>query len=423
MDGSVTIAAAQPGGPSSRRPGRDWALVVLLLLLVGALRTAVIANTAAVARDGIVFIDYALQFERKPWPEVLRGNHQHPGYPLSVWAVSLPVRLWSGRTDCDTMQVSAQLASALAGVLLVIPMFLLGRELFDRRVGFWSALLFQCLPVSGRVLSDGLSEGLFLLLAATALLLAMRAVRSGSAAGFLECGLCSGLAYLTRPEGALVPVATLLLLLLMQLLPSWRRSWRRTLANGSCVGLASLAVASPYLVVTHHLTNKPTGEKIIRPVPFPGEHARAAESPQASHPAGSLIPSAASFTRRPLAVWLNKELPLAKRLTRGLRAVVSEVVKGFNYIVWLPALLGLWWSRDRFRVHPGAWLLDPLCRSRPGAVPPGGGCQLCVGAPRPVAGAVRHLPRGGGINGAARADCGPAASPPAGGAASGPARR
>src|SRR5262249_22233000 len=94
MDGSVAKAVAQPGGASGPRPGRDWALIVLLLLLVGALRTVVIANTAAVARDGIVFIDYALQFERKPWPEVLRGNHQHPGYPLSVWAVSLPVRQW-----------------------------------------------------------------------------------------------------------------------------------------------------------------------------------------------------------------------------------------------------------------------------------------------------------------------------------------
>src|SRR5438067_1669545 len=64
-----------------------------------------------------------------------------------------------------------------------------------RRVGFWSALLFQCLPASARILSDGLSEGVFLLLTAVALLLAVHALRSGSVACFTLCGICGGLAY------------------------------------------------------------------------------------------------------------------------------------------------------------------------------------------------------------------------------------
>ena len=41
---------------------------------------------------------------------------------------------------------SAQLVSALASVLLLVPMFYLGREVFERRIAFWSCLLFQCLP-------------------------------------------------------------------------------------------------------------------------------------------------------------------------------------------------------------------------------------------------------------------------------------
>ena len=61
------------------------------------------------------------------------------------------------------MVLDCQLASSLAAVLLVIPMFYLGRELFDRRVGFWSAALFECLPVTARITSDALSEATFLL--------------------------------------------------------------------------------------------------------------------------------------------------------------------------------------------------------------------------------------------------------------------
>ena len=55
-------------------------------------------------------------------------------------------------------------ASGIASVLLVIPMFYLGKELFNRSVAFWATALFQCHPQAGQALSDGLSEGLFLLL-------------------------------------------------------------------------------------------------------------------------------------------------------------------------------------------------------------------------------------------------------------------
>src|SRR5262249_29904420 len=41
----------------------------------------------------------------------------------------------------------------------------------------------------------------------------------------------------------------------------------------------------------------------------------------------------------------------------GLQAVAQEFVKGGHYVLWLPTLLGLWWFRDRFRLHPGAWVL------------------------------------------------------------------
>ena len=116
---------------------------------------------------------------------------------------------------------------ALAGVLLVVPMFYLGRELFNRRLGFWAALLVQCLPVSGREMADGLSEPLFLLASAAALVFACRALRLGSAAAFALAGLCSGLAYLVRRRRRSIAAMTGLVLLGMQAVPRRRRPWRR----------------------------------------------------------------------------------------------------------------------------------------------------------------------------------------------------
>jgi hypothetical protein len=341
MEGSVSREPAQPAATGGR--GRDFRLVLLLLVLAGGIRAWVVCRTEVISRDCIIFIDYALQFERRPWNEVLRTNHQHPGYPLSLLAVSVPVRHWLGTTPA-AMQLSAQLAGALPGVLLVIPMFFLGTELMGRRAAFWGTILFQCLPVSGRILSDGLSEPLFLLLVTTALWLAVRGLRSPSAWRFLGCGLFSGLAYLTRPEGAVVVVAAGLFFLVHALVPSWRRGWRWTLRSGASVVVPALVVGGPYVLVIHHLTNKPS-ENIVKPV-----------RRQAAAPA-----QVGGFPAPPLAIWINQDLRGIQRLRTGLAGVVGETVKGLHFFALPPALLGLWWHRKRLRARPEAWLVVILC--------------------------------------------------------------
>src|SRR5262249_61571061 len=83
------------------------------------------------------------------------------------------------------------------------PIFLLGRELFDRSVGFWAAVLFQTLPATGRFLSDGLSEATFLLFAAFTIWLGARSLRTRSAVGFALAGVCGGLCFLVGAGGGL----------------------------------------------------------------------------------------------------------------------------------------------------------------------------------------------------------------------------
>src|SRR5262249_45851739 len=39
----------------------------------------------------------------------------------------------------------------------------------------------------------------------------------------------------------------------------------------------------------------------------------------------------------------------------SVKSLAAEVVKAFAYVLWLPALLGLWWFRGRLRSVPGAW--------------------------------------------------------------------
>jgi 4-amino-4-deoxy-L-arabinose transferase-like glycosyltransferase len=331
-----------------------------LVLLAIALRIWLIRHTEVAARDSIGFIRTALELEKQRWTEVLRRSQQHPGYPVALMLVSWPVRQLLGGTTAVTMQLSAQLTSSLAGVLLVIPMFLLGCDLLDRRAAFWGTALFQCLPVCAHLLSDGLSEATYLLLITLALLCAVRSLRRGSVIGFALCGVCGGLAYLTRPEGALIVLATALVALGVQLVPAWRWPWRRTLACGGALLGAALLVASPYMFVIGGFTQKPTPLKMLESV---WQEPKSASPPTKEISRRTVLPSSSQTPPALVASILGIYAPeeLKDRRWWGLQAIGTEVIKDYLYILGIPVLLGMWWFRDRMRLVPGAWVLMTLC--------------------------------------------------------------
>jgi hypothetical protein len=320
----------------------DLGVLLTLLFFASALRAWQLQHTEVAARDSIGFIRYAWQLQHRPWPDVIRKAEQHPGYPLTVLAMSYPVRQFFPASDALVMQTSAQLATALAGVLLVIPLFYLGKELFNQAAGFWGALLFQCLPTSSRVLADGLSEGVFFLWAATGLLLALQALRGNSWLLFCLTGLFGGLAYLTRPEGALIVAATGIVLLAMQRART-RRQWRPFLFCGVSLILGWAVVGVPYIAISGKLTNKPTGLKLLT-------------QPGASDPDRAPVTGTDTRSAPLLAAWWSGPATGTELWSR-MGQVCMEVVKAFHYTLWLPALAGLWWFRDRFRREPGSWVL------------------------------------------------------------------
>jgi hypothetical protein len=350
-----------------RHPFRsDLALLALLMALAAGIGAWLFWHTEVAARDSIGYIRMAWMFQHQPWAAVLRNGGYHPGYPVLILAMSQVVRLCGSLPEAVTMQVSAQLTSILASVLLVFPMFYLGRELFPRRVAFWACVLFLCLPASGRVLGDGVSEPTFLLFAVSALYLAVRALRGNSPVCFALCGVCGALAYLTRPEGALIVGVTGVVLLGMQAVRTWRRPWRQTLLCGAALGLAAAAVASPLPLATGRVIAKNSGPLLLDAA----EREVSADSP-ASIPAQEAealrqappVPAAGLLLTLPIGVWHSEEKGHHSKLAWGLWALGFEIMKGFHWVAWVPALLGLWWFRDRLRTTPGSWVVLLLCLS------------------------------------------------------------
>src|SRR5262245_2740980 len=109
--------------------GDAWRLGFVLLLAIG-LRAWMVTNTTLVSRDCIKFVRDALHLEEPPadrtdWLDVVKKSEHPPGYPAAILAMSKLVRLCKGGVTVESMALSAQLVSAFAGVLLVIPLYLL----------------------------------------------------------------------------------------------------------------------------------------------------------------------------------------------------------------------------------------------------------------------------------------------------------
>jgi hypothetical protein len=354
MDEPRPASSAIPCPVPALGRGDLYAVLLLVLLAVG-MRFWQVRHTEVMARDSIGYIRTAWQFEHRDWREVVRHSPQHPGYPASILAVSGVVRRYVSGDAVELMQLSAQLASSLASVLLMVPLFLAGRELFDRRISFWAALLFQALPAAGRLMADGLSEPLFLLFAVTSLWLGMRSLRTGSVAGFVGSGLAGGLAYLVRPEGAVVVLSIGLVLVGMQGWQAWRRGWGRCLACGVGLSAGTLALVAPFMLLIGHFTTKVSPIKMLDKV---------VEAPAVPVPVGiGSVPLASSLGGWELwgdfvpTGWEKAESGRFERIAWAGKILGYTLMHGFFYVAWVPVLLGLWWYRGRFRTTPAAWVL------------------------------------------------------------------
>ena len=321
--------------------GPDYLRMAAVALVALAVHGWLIGHTALTARDSLGFARMALCLENpKAAPpnddgrpknafDHIRAAEHPPGYPLAVCATDAIVRHISHRSVPDRALLSTQVANAIAAILLVIPTYLIGRMLFSRNVGFAAALLFQVLPVPAQITSDGLTEGVYLLVAAVAIVLGVRAVRRPRISGFLLCGLATGAAYLVRPEGLMMAAGPGAVVLWLGLSGRWGRDVALARLTALLVGVALVSV--PYIAVIGHLTNKKAGQELIHPAAPPRPVFFHAETSQRAMTSSVLF-----------AEWWHEEKDSGKsRELWAVQAVLKETSKGANYFVWPLAIFAM----------------------------------------------------------------------------------
>lgn len=321
-----------------------------LLLVALAIHGWLLTHTTVTARDGIGFARIALQIEhpnlghpagaeKRSIVNVFREAQHPPAYPITVWLVSLPIRYLSDAELPAEMLLATQVASAIAGILLIFPVYGLGRMLFGKFAGFAAAAMVQCLPVFARVTSDGLTEGLYLFTLATGVFLGARAVREPSVGNFLLCGLVTGLAYLVRPEGLLIGLGTGFVGFALGAVGRWPRG--QSIAQLTALGVGIFLAAAPYMLLIGGLTNKSNPGMIFESI--------------RQKVIGEVNPG---IVEGPLlAAWYVPGEDGSKTVW-AVGAILKEGMKAAHYLPAILALGGLWAVRRRLWAEP--WFAVPI---------------------------------------------------------------
>jgi len=285
----------------------------LLMVVAAALMGWVLRHTETSFADGLRYIHQAEKIESGTWLEGLEKGIDHPLHPLGIAAVH---RVLGGSGPASWQRAALVLCFTCA-VVLVIPIYLLSLELFGDQTAWLACVLSIANPIIGYIVVNVLSESTFLLWWSFGLWGAARFLRQGRLL-WLPTALGFGaLAYLTRPEGMLLPAALAAALLIVPLLRATRisrpRWWRVTAVLFG--GLVLLA--GPYMTLKGGVGTKPGIARVL-----------------------GLAPRS-----QPLALEREKPLPPGQTTAETYRIATVRMLKVFRAAVTPPlfpfALLGL----------------------------------------------------------------------------------
>jgi 4-amino-4-deoxy-L-arabinose transferase-like glycosyltransferase len=123
--------------------------------------------------------------------------------PLFMWVQALSMRVFG------VGEFAARLPNAIVGIITLVGVYLLGRQLVDRRFGLWWALAFGGSLLPNLYFRSGIIDPLFNLLIFAGIVALFAFERSGQWILLIVAGISIGLAVLTKgPVGLLLPGLT-----------------------------------------------------------------------------------------------------------------------------------------------------------------------------------------------------------------------
>lgn len=172
------------------------------------------------------------------------ATHFPPFYPFVIAIVYL----FSG-----DLEIAGRLASCIMGALLVFPVYFIGKELYDRRVGFLSAAVSVFLGTFVDYSLQPITQTTYLTLMMTAIYTGIILIRRPSMPLFLLLGLISSALYLTRPEG-IVAFASIAIVTSIGILANGGLTFDKKMKAIGLMLIGFLMLALPYINYIHNQT-------------------------------------------------------------------------------------------------------------------------------------------------------------------------
>jgi hypothetical protein len=298
----------------------------LLMAVAAALLTWGTRHTETSFADGLRYIHEAERIEAGGWHEIAVHGTDHLLHPLAIAAMH---RILPGEGPASWQRAAFWLSFSFT-LLNVIPIYLLTLELFGETAAWLACLLVIVNPLTSYLVVNVLSECTFLLPWTFGLWAAVRSLREGRL-GWLLCAIGFGVvAYLTRPEGLLLPVAFVATLLTVPLLRATRLDWAQWWRLIACVVIGVVVLVGPYIAMRGGLGTKPGIARVLGLAPWSASLSLEREKP--------LPPDHSSLTSYRFA---------SVRMLKVLRAAASPALVPFA-VLGLP-VLALRDSRSRSR--------------------------------------------------------------------------
>ncbi len=229
-------------GESESNSKGHWQALLLIMALAFILRIFLVFYPEVIRIDGVEYIRHAKEVLAGDWTE----GKSSPGYPALVAFVYTLIKNY---------EMAGIWVSIVFGVLLVVPVFYLGKTIFHEKVGMISGLVVAVHPFLHTFSGSVLTESTYHFFLATSVLFGWCAFRKGRFDHVLLFGAFATLAFLTRPE-AIGLLFVFIVWVFFFNPPGERRYWPKRMGMILVALLAFLAFSSPYLIQLRKETGK-----------------------------------------------------------------------------------------------------------------------------------------------------------------------
>lgn len=223
---------------ASRTGNHDLLILSALVLLALSFRLYSLQFFHVISTDGTSYAGAAQALARGEFG----GIGIYGFYPVLIWIAGWLI---------SDPELAGRVVSLIAGSLLVVPLYLLGRGVGSRRVAFIASLLVIVWPPLVSSSCEVMTQASYDLIQLSAVYLVWRMFQQPSPGAGALAGFCVGLAFLTRPEGVL-----LFLLPPLPFLFLYHRELRQRWAMPAAylAGFSALFIIN--LLLVHHVTGE-----------------------------------------------------------------------------------------------------------------------------------------------------------------------